>query len=183
MAKIVLGIGSSHAPQLEMPPQNWLAYAAIGRKAPVHWYQGKTYSFDELVEARRDQHFERECTDEKFQARWDACQRAIGHLGETLDRVSPDVCIILGDDQHESFHDDNMPSIAIYNGATVDDAPVAGQHRATLSDPVVANAPPTRATHPTDAALGNYLIEALIEEEFDVARSSSLPAGNREGTI
>ena len=50
MAEIVLGIGSSHAPQLEMPPQNWRTYAEQGKRMPNHWYEGKTYSYDELLE-------------------------------------------------------------------------------------------------------------------------------------
>ena len=183
MAQIVLGMGSSHAPQLEMPPHNWRTYAERGRTEPEHWYQGKTYSFPELVELRAADHFERECTDEKFQARWDACQRAIAHLAETLDRVAPDVVVILGDDQHESFHDDNMPALSVYYGATIDDAVPSRGWRAELSDRVVGNYPKGRLTHPTHAALGEYLIEALIKQEFDVARSSQLPVGNHEGTI
>ncbi len=183
MARIVLGMASSHAPQLEMPPHNWREYGDLGRKNPAHWYQGSTYSFPELAALRAADHFERECTDEKFQARWDACQRAINHLGETMDRVAPDACIIVGDDQHESFQDDNMPAFSIYYGATVDDAAPAGEHRERLGDKVVGKVPPGRLTHPTDAALGQYLIEALIDREFDVARSSHLPVGRREGAI
>jgi 3-O-methylgallate 3,4-dioxygenase len=123
MAEIVLGMGSSHAPQLEMPPDKWRTYAMNNRTQPVHWFNGKTYSFPELVEARAADHFEKECTDEKFQTRWDACQTAIGHLGDTLQKVKPDVCVILGDDQHEAFYDDNMPALAIYHGDKVDDEP------------------------------------------------------------
>jgi hypothetical protein len=177
-------MASSHAPQLEMPPHNWRTYAEVGKKSPTHWFEGKTYSYDELLDARRDAHFEKECTDEKFQMRWDACQAAIAHLAETLDRVSPDVVLILGDDQHEAFQDDNMPALAVYNGSSVDDAPrSAGEHRMNLSDPVVGKFPAERASRPTDAALGEYLIEALIENEFDVARSNALPEGRRNGTI
>lgn len=183
MAQIVLGLASSHAPQLEMPPQNWLTYAAAGRKAPTHWFQGKTYSFPELVELRAGDHFEKELNDATFQARWDACQRAIGHLGDTLDRVSPDVVVILGDDQHEAFLDDNMPALAIYNGAAVDDDVPTEGHRADLSDKVVGKYPGKRLTHPTEAALGEHLIEALIEQEFDVTRSNKMPEGRHGGTI
>src|SRR5579862_4920347 len=116
MAKIVLGIGSSHAPQLAMPPENWREYGDRARTMNGHWFEGKTYSFPELVELRAHNHFEKECTDEKFQTRFNACQQAIAHLAETLNRVSPDVCVILGDDQMEAFHDDNMPTIAVYHG-------------------------------------------------------------------
>ena len=179
MAEIVLGMGSSHAPQLEMPPNTWRTYAQNNRTATEHWFEGKTYTFPELVEARAADHFEKECTDEKFQARWDACQTAINHLSETLAKVKPDVCVILGDDQHEAFGDDNMPALAIYNGATVDDDPTARGPRGDLSDPKVANRPKERTTHPTHAALGEYLIETMIENEFDVARSNAMPPGRR----
>ena len=180
MAEIVLGMASSHAPQLEMPPEHWRAYGDRGRTQAVHWFEGKTYSFGELAELRAGEHFERECTDEKFQTRWDACQSAIAHLEQTLANVKPDVCIILGDDQKESFNDENMPALSIYYGESVDDIPNPGGARGVYSDPQVARRPSDRLTHPADAALGEYLIEALIENEFDVARSSKLPPG-RDG--
>lgn len=107
MAKIVLGMASSHAPQLAMPPEQWRSYGDRSRTQNNHWYQGKTYSFDELVDLRAESHFDQECTDDKFQSRYDACQRAIKHLAHTLDTVKPDLAIILGDDQHEAFVDDN----------------------------------------------------------------------------
>ena len=179
MAEIVLGMGSSHAPQLEMPPDTWRTYAQGNRRSNEHWFEGKTYTFQELVDARAADHFEKECTDEKFQARWDSCQSAIKHLSETLEKAKPDVCVILGDDQHEAFDDDNMPALAIYYGATLDDDPEARGPRGELSDPKVANRPKGRATHPAHAELGEYLIETMIENEFDVARSNQIPPGRR----
>lgn len=181
MAKIVLGIGSSHAPQLEMPPERWREYGDRARTQSRHWFQGKTYSFEELVDLRREDQFERQCTDEKFRSRYDACQKAIAHLAETLDRAAPDVCVILGDDQHEAFSDDNMPSFAIYHGAAVDD--MSHEGRRTLSDPQVANKPKERVSHPCDPELGAHLIEAMAAKDFDVTRTNKLPEGNSEGAI
>ncbi len=184
MAQIVLGMASSHAPQLEMPPETWRTYGDRGRTQPVHWFEGATYSFEELADLRAGDHFERECTEEKFQTRWDACQTAIARLEQTVSEVKPDVCIILGDDQKESFNDENMPALSIYYGDAVDDAPNPGGARADLSNPVVARRPAERLTHPTDGKLGEYLIEAFIANEFDVARSSKLPPGrDGEGAI
>src|SRR5487761_1605577 len=157
MVEIVLGMASSHAPQLEFPPCNWRAYGDLGRKQPQHWFEGKTSPFEELAELRAGSHFERECTEDKMQARWDACQKAIAHLAETLARIAPDVCVLVGDDQHESFQDENMPAISVYYGATVDDSPPEGERRALSADPRVANAPADRMSHPADAALGEHL--------------------------
>ncbi|HTE87119.1 MAG TPA: protocatechuate 3,4-dioxygenase [Dehalococcoidia bacterium] len=183
MAEIVLGLASSHAPQLEMQPENWKVYGDNARKQAEHWFEGKTYNFPELAELRAADHFERECNPESFQLRFNACQTAIEHLSETLKRVKPDVCILLGDDQHESFHDDNMPSIGIYYGPTVEDAPADGQGPRFYSDPVVGRHPSERTTYPAEAGLGEHLIESLIENEFDVARSNKLPEGRHGGAI
>ncbi len=179
MAKIVLGIASSHAPQLAMPPDQWRAHGDRTRRVAEHWFEGKTYSFPELAELRAESHFEKECTDEKFQVRFDACQKAIAHLAQTLDRVAPDTCIMLGDDQHEALDDGNMPSIAIYHGATIDDDPAARELR---RGDWVDNQPDGRVTHPADARLGEYLVEALASD-FDLARINRLREDKHLGAI
>ncbi|MCH8849816.1 MAG: protocatechuate 3,4-dioxygenase [Chloroflexi bacterium] len=183
MAEIVLGIASSHAPQLEMLPGTWRAYGDRGRTLDKHWFEGNTYSFGELVELRAADHFEKECTEEKFETRFNACQQAIAHLSETIAKAAPDVLVILGDDQHESFQDDNLPAFCIYYGESVDDSPRISEHRAAFGDPKIANRPSRTLAQPTDAALGEYLIETLIENEFDVTRSNKLPVGRGDGAI
>ena len=180
MAKIVLGIASSHAPQLAMPPEQWRSYGDRSRTQNNHWYRGNMYTFDELRELRAESHFDQECTDEKFQKRFDDCQKAIHHLADTLASVKPDVCITFGDDQHESFVDDNLPAIAIYHGATVDDNPGGG---GGFRDARWDNTPKERLTHQTDAELGEYLIKQFTQREFDVARSNQLPEHRRDGAI
>ena len=36
-----------------------------------------------------------------------------------MKQARPDVVVIFGDDQHEQFHDDNMPTFAIYHGESL----------------------------------------------------------------
>ncbi len=186
MAKIVLGLGSSHAPQLRLPPDQWYKRVNADHANAELWYRGKTYTFPELVEERGANTFAKELNDETWQRKFDACQRAIARLGATLDRFSPDVCVMLGDDQHESFHDDNMPAISVYWGDTVDDAPEEMNERqaafGTAGGPY-DNAPKERASHPTDAPFGRYLIEHMMENGFEVAHSKQLPAGRHQGAI
>ena len=183
MAEIVLGIGSSHGPQLEMPPENWRAYGESDQSRAPHWFGGKTYAFEELMDVRAEEHLERECTDEKFATRFRACLQSIAHLSETIERVAPDVCVVVGDDQHEAFNDDNMPPFAIYHGATVNDVPRSSAHRAKWGDATIANRPRAPLTHATDASLGHHLIETMTEHEFDVARSNELPLGRGDRAI
>ena len=52
MAEIVLGMASSHAPQLEMQPSRWLEYGNRSRSQNEHWFNGNTYTFEELAELR-----------------------------------------------------------------------------------------------------------------------------------
>jgi hypothetical protein len=187
MAKIVLGIGSSHGPQLGLTPDQWIRRATADRANPELWYRGKTYSFPELVEERGGpDRFAGELSEEKAAARFDACQTAIVHLSQTLERVNPDVCVILGDDQHEAFDDDNMPAINVYWGESIDDAPAEspdwGQAYMYTTAPM-GNPPRARVSHPTDAKLGLHLIEKLIGSGFDVAHSRYLPEDRHHGTI
>jgi hypothetical protein len=165
-----------------MPPENWRAYGDRGRKQAEHWYAGSTYSFGELAELRAGDHFEKECTDEKFETRYQACQQAIVHMSKTLADAKPDVCIILGDDQHEAFNDGNMPSIAIYHGDTVIDAPRAAGAFA-VRDPKIDESPTEPMHRPTDAGLGEYLIEALTAAEFDIARTNEFSPEHNNGAI
>jgi len=187
MAKIVLGMGTSHAPQLQLLPDQWYLRAKADQNNPELWFNGSTYTFPELVEARSGEHFDKELGSEKAEARHLANQKAIAHLAATLDRVAPDVCIIVGDDQHESFNDDNQPAMSIYWGQTLDDAPVranapAGQAFGLMDTPI-GNAPGERVTHPGHAELGRLLIESLVEDGFDMAHTNKLPEGRHGGVI
>ena len=182
MAEIVLGLGSSHAPQLALPPAEWWRRADHDRKNPELWYEGRIMSFAQLADERAGEHFERELTPEKFEARFAACQAAIAALGETLDRVKLDVAVIVGDDQHECFLDDNMPSIAIYAGDTVDTEPLgpdSGEYAA--APPELSRYPQSRTANPCVPALSQHLFDAFIGAGFDPAYSRRLPAGKHGG--
>ncbi len=185
MARIVLGIGTSHSPQLTLKPEQWHLRTEADHRNPELWYRGKAYVFSELVEERAGAHFERELSMETYQQRYTACQLGLDRLAEIFEKVAPDVAVIFGDDQHESFVDDNMPAMSVYWGETVDTAPLVadGSDRARESGILTAQLGHTRevrTTHPCEPGLGQHIIERLIEDEFDVARSSSLPPGRHE---
>jgi hypothetical protein len=178
MAEIVLGIGSSHAPQLALPPDQWWRRGDWDRHQAELWYQGRPVTFAQLAAERADERFEREITPEKCASRFDACQRAIGVLAETIERVAPDVAVIVGDDQHECFVEDNMPSIGVYWGDTVDTAPPAAHSgEGTQAPPALSRFPQVRTANPCAPDLGRHLIQYLIGAGFDPAHSRRLPAG------
>ena len=49
MARIGFGLATSHGPMLSVPWENWTERVAADRANPHHFYQGKTYTFDEMV--------------------------------------------------------------------------------------------------------------------------------------
>ncbi len=52
MADIVLGIGSSHGPLLSTPPEQWDLRAKADRENKKHWFRGKTYDYEALLQER-----------------------------------------------------------------------------------------------------------------------------------
>ena len=97
MAKIVLGIGTSHSPQLSVRASEWQVLREKDENDPRLDYQ-------KLVQ-RAKPNLDSELTEEKFRQRDEACQKAIKTLGNALQKVNPDVVVVFGDDQHEQFQD------------------------------------------------------------------------------
>jgi hypothetical protein len=180
MAEIVLGMGSSHAPQLALDPAGWWRRAQGDRVDRDFWFRGSEYTFDELRETRASEHLERQLEPALAERRYQACQRAIASLGQTLADVAPDVCIIVGDDQMEAFLEDNMPAISLYWGDSVDVAG-AGERRPSgvpgRDEAMLGNQVRERTSNLCEPALARHLIGGLIADEFDVANSHHLPAG------
>jgi hypothetical protein len=132
MAKITLGLASAHGPLLSTPPDQWWQRAEADRRNIFElFYKGNAYSFDELVKLRADEHIpERQLTLDVMTERHAACQLAIEMLATTFARVSPDVAVVIGDDQHESFLDENMPAFAVYCGETFENVPLSAEQQA-----------------------------------------------------
>ena len=182
MAQIVLGLGASHSPMLVTFPDLWHVHVERDKRNPELWASdGKPHSYEELL-AGADPAITKELTPEKFQARYNACQTALNRLGGELAKISPDALLIIGDDQHEVFHDNNMPAISVYGGETVQTRPRAsGTGHPLLINSYRAHGEMDVKTYPVASALAKHLIEHLIEEGFDVAHSRYLKEGEGIG--
>ncbi len=162
MAKIVLGIGASHSPQMSQHWKNWQLMADKDREDP-------RMNFGELLK-KAPPNLERVVNEATWEQRAGAIQAAIAELSNVLDSVRPDVVVMFGDDQHEQFLDDNMPALAIYNG---DSFPVIAKHwRAPWMAKEAENWAPTDAEYPNAKALADHLLLSLIDQEFDLARTN-----------
>lgn len=166
MARIILGLGTSHSPQLSIPAEQWSLLRKKDEEDPRLDYQGL------LRRAKPD--IEQELPEHKIQARYDACQKAIGILGVVLKQARPDVVVIFGDDQHEQFHDDNMPTFAIYHGKSLPLAKHSGRNPAAWKEAEERGWAETAGPYTAGADLADHLIQSLVDDEFDVARCNRL---------
>lgn len=166
MAEIVLGIGTSHSPQLSIPWTQWDLLREKDETDPRLDYPAL------LKLAKPD--IKEELTQEKWQRGYDACQKAIGSLGEILRKANPDAIVVLGDDQHEQFDDDNMPAFAIYHGKSLPVVRHSGRNQAAWKLAEEKGWAGTAKEYRAAWKLAEHLIRSLTSDEFDVARSSRL---------
>ncbi len=124
MADIVLAIGTSHSPLLNSPAEDYPKHAAIdaaGRKLLDK--NGKPCSYGELLE-QADPSIKQQIEPEVLEQRAARCTENIARLSQELVDARLDALIVIGDDQHEQFFDDNMPAILIYWGDKIANNPL-----------------------------------------------------------
>jgi 3-O-methylgallate 3,4-dioxygenase len=166
MAKIVLGIGTSHSPQLSVRASEWQVLREKDEHDPRLDYQGL------LKRAKAD--IQTELTPEKFRQRDEACQKAIKTLGDVLQRADVDVVVVFGDDQHEQFQDDNMPTFAIYHGKSLPVVSHTGRNPATWKKAEERGWAETEPEYEAGQSLAEHLVRSLVNDEFDIARCNEL---------
>jgi Catalytic LigB subunit of aromatic ring-opening dioxygenase len=166
MAKIVLGIGTSHSPQLSVRASEWGVLQEKDEHDPRLDYQG--------LMKRAKPGIQTELTPEKFRQRDEACQRAIETLGNVLQQAKVDVVVVFGDDQHEQFQDDNMPTFAVYHGKSLPVVTHTGRNPAAWKMAEERGWAMTAPEYDADHVLAGHLIRSLVDAEFDIARCNRL---------
>jgi hypothetical protein len=166
MAEIVIGIGTSHSPQLSIRAKDWNHLLKKDETDPRLDYPG--------LLKRAKPGLEKELTPEKFLQRDEACLAAIKILGDALQKSKADVVVIFGDDQHEQFHDENMPTFAIYHGKSLPVVKDSGLRPSGWKDAERKGWAETATEYETAPDLANHLIGSLVDAEFDIARCNKL---------
>lgn len=175
MAEIVLGIGTSHTPLLALPGSLWEEYAKGDRRNPelVFPPDGWSMSFEEAVANYVPKEIQdRPRTLEVFNEQSDRCQRAIAVLAKTIDEVSPDVTIIVSDDQDEWFYESNMPMFSIFWGNSVPIRPRGGSgpwRNPEVARRIAEGYGDVALDVPVASDLGRYVIEYLRDHDFDIS--------------
>jgi hypothetical protein len=182
MAQIVLGIGTSHTPMLNAPAEDWPRFIERDRKLRLLDKNGNPTSYDDLLRAADPQIAER-LTPERFAACHAAAATELARVSRAVQHAALDALIVVGDDQKEIFHDNNMPSFLIYRGKGIRNVPLRnhpGPPWATRASSRFYEETEARE-YPVDDLLAMHVISELIEREFDVSCADSLPEGRGEG--
>jgi 3-O-methylgallate 3,4-dioxygenase len=174
MASIVLGLGTSHTPLLSLPAELWPAYARRDESNRELAYppHGLVMSYQEALASVAPEVRARYRGPDAFGEQAETCRRALDELSGTLQRVKPDITVIIGDDQDEWFFEDNMPALAVYWG---DRAPLIPRRPAgsgldrELAELAGRGYGDIPLDVPVASRFGRFLIEYLIEHDFDVA--------------
>jgi 3-O-methylgallate 3,4-dioxygenase len=119
-----------------------------------------------------------------LQERAARCTANIERLERELAEARLDALIIIGDDQHEQFFDDNMPAILVYAGETIVNNPLSMPEEApqwwrrARSQYHVSDEP---REFPVASGLARHIVESLMDCDFDVSFSRKLSKAHGEG--
>jgi 3-O-methylgallate 3,4-dioxygenase len=182
MAKIVLGMGTSHTPMLLASNETLPRFAETDRNIKHRDKEGRPVTYGELLE-KADPKLAHLVAPANLVARQDKARDAARRLQEVLRGAKLDALVVMGDDQNESYKEDCRPAFAVYYGETIRNVPFNG-----FSGPDWAR----RATalyyeekeprdYPVDKRLALHLITSLVDREFDPVSSDALPEGKGEG--
>jgi 3-O-methylgallate 3,4-dioxygenase len=168
VAKVVLGIGASHGSSTFAPPSTWEFYAERDRHRRIY----------QTLLDRADGSLEALASPDRWEGYFAAGQHAQAVLNNIVDRAEPDVIVVFGDDQHEQFHDDNMPMFAIYRGESMSrgnrrrQRDIWAAEAAGASDEPADDSPLRIFDGAPD--LAEHLIAHLVEAGIDLTCSNAL---------
>jgi hypothetical protein len=174
MAKIVLGIGTSHTPLLSLPPELWPEYAQGDQRNPELSFppNGFIMPFDQAVEKLKAEGKSRYTGPEPFQEQSVRFKKALDILASTLQDAEPDITVIISDDQDEWFYEHNMPRFAVYWGESVPLIPrgqVGNPSNPAITSIISKGYGDVAMDVPVASSFGRHLVEYLCDHEFDPA--------------
>jgi 3-O-methylgallate 3,4-dioxygenase len=185
MADIVVGVASSHTPQLSSGVDMWEDHAERDRGNPrLLGKDARYHTYDELLAVAPpdiEKELDRAVWDDKYQR----CQDAIELLAERLHAARPDVALIIGDDQREMFLDDGIPAFACYAGESIVDMRPRAEIFARIPKGIQAAYWAVHQErpgyHPVAADLSTHVAARLAASDFDITLFTQQPGGRSLG--
>jgi 3-O-methylgallate 3,4-dioxygenase len=185
MARIVLGMGTSHTPMLLASDKTLTRFVETDQTIKHRDREGRPVTYGELLEMA-DPQMASMVAPAHLVERQNEARAACNHLRRVLSGAALDALVVLGDDQNESYLEDCRPAFAIYYGDTILNDNKQHETYSHLPQWYIEN----RAAffeqdkpreYPVHAALAMHLIESLMDADFDLAASKRLRDGEGEG--
>lgn len=183
MASIVAGIGASHSIMLMARLEDWPHFAEVDKTRAKNYFDksGNPTNYEALL-ATAPKGLDEILCREAMRARYERCQTGLSKLRNAVGRIDPDIIVIIGDDQKEMLLEDNLPAFLVYWGKEIFNRPTTKteawdwytEARRRYYGPVAK-------AFPVASDLGEHMVAALMDSNFDVAQSTRQPAGIGEG--
>ena len=187
MARLAAAFGSSHSVMLAAELQDWLrGFRQSDQRMKYYDREGKPRSYQDVL-ATAPANIAELVADDAITARYHEVQEAMKRMRQEIAGANLDALVIVGDDQHELFQDQHMPSIGIYYGESIRNAARANAKRFSWPEEWYNRAQMRRyedeadVDYPCHKPLALRLIEGLVEREFDIAAVSGLGSAQSEG--
>jgi hypothetical protein len=119
MANIVLGLATSHTPLFTLHSDDWRLRADADRaNRRLNLSDGRRMSYEELL-AEVGPKYAEAAQQQELVRKAALCEAALDKLADALEKVRPDVVLVVGDDQGELFSPGNQPAFAICHPETL----------------------------------------------------------------
>jgi hypothetical protein len=184
MAEVVLGLATSHTPQLSSGADMWDDHAKRDQGYRLLGRDGEFHTYAELL-ATADPAIAEELEPSLQERKYVRAQEAIAELAHQLARAEPDLVLVVGDDQHEMFGDEGLPAFALFLGAELMDWPPAEGALERMPSGIRAASwaahgeEPGR--HPSQPEFSRHLAGVLAERDFDLSVFTRQPEGRTLG--
>jgi len=184
MARIVAAFGSSHSPALNSPAEDFAGHARRDEQYLHHLdREGRRVSYKDLL-LSADPKIKDEITSSRIGRRVNDCRKHLDRLAASIAAARLDALIVVGDDQHEQYFEENMPAFLVYCGNSIVNSVLdlpAGAPEYWKRARSLYHEPGGPREYPVASALGYFLVQKLIENEFDISCGISLPRPRGEG--
>lgn len=184
MADIVIGIASSHSPQLSSGVDMWPDHALRDQRYQLLGKDAEYRTYAETL-AGADPGLARELRPEVWESKYQRAQAAVASLAGALATANPDVALVIGDDQRELFLDDGIPAFACFTGTELLDMAPDAETFATLPKGIQAAFwavhGEEKGVHPVARELSAHIAGRLAAADFDLTVFTRQPAGRTLG--
>jgi hypothetical protein len=185
MAAIVLAIGTSHSPLLLLPAADWVDRGNDDkRNQKLNLSDGRFLPYAAL-EAEVNSRYAEHATPAMFQEQWNQCQTALDRLADEIAAASPDLVIIVGDDQEELFDLRCMPAFAVFCGEQIVTRPLESMDyipRWLVASQASAGYAMDAVRHyPGAPEFGRFAINQLMDAGVDVTSISAVQNPGTQG--